>query len=69
MGLWFVIALFNCPFVHASKRATRVPVLDNTSQVVKTAEKRVLERELSGKENKEYLSMEGLPAFNKARTS
>ena len=34
-------------------------------EVVKAAEKRVLERELSGAENKEYLSMEGLPAFNK----
>ena len=34
-------------------------------EVVKAAEKRVLERELSGAENKEYLSMDGLPAFNK----
>lgn len=38
-------------------------------QVVKEAEKKILERELSGAENKEYLAMEGLPAFNKARGS
>ena len=34
-------------------------------QVVKAAEKKILEKELSGQENKEYLGMEGLPAFNK----
>lgn len=43
-------------------RATSPP-----PQVVKAAEKKILERELSGAENKEYLAMEGLPAFNKAR--
>lgn len=39
-----------------------------SAQVVKEAEKKILERELSGLENKEYLAMEGLPAFNKARS-
>jgi aspartate/tyrosine/aromatic aminotransferase len=35
------------------------------TQVVKTAEQQLLARELSGAENKEYLAMDGLPAFNK----
>jgi hypothetical protein len=34
--------------------------------VVKQAEQQILARELSGAENKEYLAMDGLPAFNKA---
>ena len=34
-------------------------------QVVKHAEQQLLERELAGSENKEYLSIEGLPAFNR----
>ena len=35
------------------------------TQVVKLAEQRLLARELSGADNKEYLGMEGLPAFNR----
>jgi hypothetical protein len=33
--------------------------------VVKKAEQQILARELAGAENKEYLGMDGLPAFNK----
>ncbi len=35
------------------------------NQVVKQAEQKLLAAELSGAENKEYLAMDGLPAFNK----
>lgn len=33
---------------------------------MKDAEQALLARELAGSENKEYLPMDGLPAFNKA---
>ena len=33
---------------------------------MKHAEQQLLQRELAGTENKEYLSIEGLPAFNRA---
>ena len=46
---------------------TRCPGLRACApQVVKQAEQQILARELSGAENKEYLAMDGLPAFNKA---
>ena len=42
-----------------------VPLCSAFAQVVEQAEKQLLERQLAGAENKEYLPIEGLPAFNK----
>jgi hypothetical protein len=47
---------------HAARPACRLALL---LQVVKKAEQQLLARELAGTENKEYLGMDGLPAFNK----
>jgi hypothetical protein len=58
---------------HCTKRGAKSTLIcarflppASRRQVVKQAEQQILARELAGTENKEYLAMDGLPAFNKA---
>ncbi len=54
---------------HTPPLTPRARAPTPASQVVKTAEQQLLARELSGADNKEYLAMDGLPAFNKLTAS